>query len=82
MANKIKNLIGQRFGMLTVIQRAENIDGRAAWLCKCDCGNTKIARSSNLQKGHTQSCGCKHKKQLEQLHEYNVINLQGQRFGK
>jgi len=82
MANKIKNLIGQRFGMLTVIQRAENIDGRATWLCKCDCGNTKIARSSNLQKGHTQSCGCKHKKQLEQLHEYNVINLQRQRFGK
>lgn len=82
MANKIKNLIGQRFGVLTVIKRAENIGGRAAWLCKCDCGNTKIARSSNLQKGHTQSCGCKHKRQLEQLHECNVINLQGQRFGK
>lgn len=41
MANKIKNLIGQRFGMLTVIQRTENIGGRAAWLCKCDCGGEK-----------------------------------------
>ena len=67
MANKVKNLLGQRFGMLTVIERAENIGDRAAWLCKCDCGGTKIVRSSNLQKGKTQSCGCKHKQQLEQL---------------
>ena len=82
MANKVKNLLGQRFGMLTVIERAENIGGRAAWLCKCDCGGTKIARSANLQKGHTQSCGCKHKQQLEQLHQDNIIDIQGQRFGK
>lgn len=82
MANKVKDLIGQRFGMLTVIERAENIGGRAAWLCKCDCGGEKIVRSSNLQKGNTQSCGCKHKRQLEQLHKYNIIDIQGQRFGK
>lgn len=82
MANKVKNLLGQRFGMLTVIERAENIGGRAAWLCKCDCGGTKIVRSSNLQKGKTQSCGCKLKQQLEQLHKNNIIDLQNQKFGK
>ena len=82
MPNKIKNLLGQQFGLLTVIERAENIGGRAAWLCKCECGGTKIARSSNLQTGKTKSCGCKRKEQLEQLHKSNIINLEGKRFGK
>lgn len=32
------NLLGQKFGKLTVIQEAENHKGRTAWLCQCDCG--------------------------------------------
>lgn len=82
MPNKVKDLLGQRFGLLTVVERAPNIGGRAAWRCKCDCGGEKIARSSNLQKGNTQSCGCKNKKQLMELHNQNIIDITGQRFGK
>ena len=33
MPNRIKDLTGLKFGLLTVIERAENIAGRAAWLC-------------------------------------------------
>lgn len=29
------------------------------WLCKCDCGNTKIINKSHLTRGNTTSCGCK-----------------------
>lgn len=82
MPNKIKDLIGLKFGLLTVIERAENIAGRAAWLCQCDCGGTKVVRSSNLQKGVTKSCGCLRYKQLEKLHENNIIDITGQKFGK
>lgn len=58
---KALDLTGQRFGRLTVIERAENNKrGKTMWLCKCDCGNTTIAQGTNLKSNHTQSCGCSH----------------------
>jgi hypothetical protein len=59
--SKLKNLIGQTFGKLTVIKRAENDpQNRARWYCKCDCGNKNliIVRSQHLIKGSVKSCGC------------------------
>lgn len=32
--------------------------GHSDWLCKCDCGNSKIARGSHLKEGDIKSCGC------------------------
>jgi hypothetical protein len=29
-----------------------------SWLCRCDCGNLTIARSSRLKNGMKKSCGC------------------------
>ena len=56
-----KDLTGKRFGRLTVVQRVENTPhGCARWLCKCDCGNVKVIRTSNLN-GNTKSCGCLYK---------------------
>jgi hypothetical protein len=57
--SKLKDLTGQKFGELTVIQRAENDKkGRTQWLCQCDCGKQKIIRGSSLTFGNTKSCGC------------------------
>jgi hypothetical protein len=28
------------------------------WMCKCDCGNTVIAKASSYLCGHKSSCGC------------------------
>ena len=58
---KLKNLIGQQFGRLTVVKRAENdAQNRARWYCKCDCGNENliIVRSQHLIRGSIRSCGC------------------------
>lgn len=56
---QLKNLIGKRFGMLVVIQRAQNSKaGKTMWLVKCDCGNEKIVSRDNLVSGNTRSCGC------------------------
>ena len=73
---RFKDLTGQRFGMLTVIERAEdyvNVNGNHVlrYLCKCDCGNEKAVLASDLKCGRVKSCGC-----------LKIENLTGQRFGK
>lgn len=59
-AKIVGNLIGQRFGQLTVCDRSEakNKSGETMWLCRCDCGNEKIISGSQLKRGIVQSCGC------------------------
>lgn len=57
------NLQGQRFGKLTVLQRAGSFVGKdntkySTWLCQCDCGNKKIVRGHDLIRGTVSSCGC------------------------
>ena len=53
-----KDLIGLRFMHLLVLEEAgSDKNGRAMWLCKCDCGNEKISTTKYLGKG-TSSCGC------------------------
>ena len=55
----VLELTGQRFGRLTVIERAENNKrGYTMWLCKCDCGNTTIVQGTLLKSHATKSCGC------------------------
>lgn len=52
------NLIGQRYGKLTVLCPAENIGSRTAWKCQCDCGRETVILTKRLRSGHTASCGC------------------------
>lgn len=53
------NLVGQKFGRLTVVERSENNkSGRVQWKCICECGNTKEISSNTLRRGKTKSCGC------------------------
>lgn len=54
MAKGECNVLGKKFGRLTVV---EALDGRKA-RCICDCGKETIAFRTNLNKGHTRSCGC------------------------
>ena len=58
-----ENLVGRKFGKLTVIKYAGYKTTAAGivyhqWLCNCDCGNTKIATGRDLNSLHCQSCGC------------------------
>lgn len=52
------NLIGQRFGRLTVVDFCEVKAHKARWKCVCDCGLVVIATTGNLKSGNTKSCGC------------------------
>ena len=62
--NRVHDLTGQRFGMLTVVDIDYSRDGRKTyWICTCDCGNTKSVRGDSLLCGAIQSCGCMKKRQ-------------------
>ena len=54
----IRDLTGQRFGRLLVLEKTENSKGKSVWKCKCDCGTDAFVRTSDLKNGHTKSCGC------------------------
>lgn len=54
-----KNLIGLKFGHLTVIGYNFEVGHKNRWKCRCDCGNIKDMRSDVLINGITASCGCR-----------------------
>ena len=54
---------GDRYGRLTVlkeVERGKKPCGQTyrRFLCKCDCGNTKIVPLNSLRQGYVRSCGC------------------------
>ena len=61
----LKDLTGQRFGMLTVIGREpgnyytpDSITAITRWRCRCDCGKETVVLRTNLRSGMSKSCGC------------------------
>lgn len=76
MGRPYKDLTGQIFGRLTVIKdvgRAKS--GDVLWECECSCIERKhmVATSSNLQRLHTQSCGCYAKEQNSKVHKKQTV---------
>lgn len=68
------DLIGMKFGRLTVVKEHEgsNLKRKTGvlWDCICDCGGNKIVSSSNLRQGKVLSCGC-----LISKNEDNIKNI-------
>jgi hypothetical protein len=62
MPSKPKNLAGQKFGMLTVIDFAGYRQGASArhaeFNCVCECGGIAVIAQRHLIGGTTKSCGC------------------------
>lgn len=52
------NMIGQKFGRLTVVDFNRLENHKTYWKCICDCGLTVISTGNNLRSGNTKSCGC------------------------
>lgn len=87
MATPRRDLKGQKFGYLTVLEcterRAVRPCGKVAgyiWKCQCECGNIIEVEGARLTNGNKLSCGCKH---------YDIVSnklrkedITGQRFGR
>lgn len=61
--NRIHDLTGNKYGLLTVIGLDDTNTRKTYWVCQCDCGNIKTVRSDSLLCGAIRSCGCLKKKQ-------------------
>lgn len=74
---RAEDIRGQRFGRLVAVKRAENLNGRTAWECRCDCGRTHIVMTKELKFGKCRSCGClRHEKYK------GMADLTGNKYGR
>ena len=55
---KEDEILGKKFGKLTVISFYKTINRRKYWNCVCDCGKTTIANTRDLRSSDKRSCGC------------------------
>ena len=74
---RFKDLTGQKFGKLTVLERTGTSNsGKVLWLCECSCEEHKhiIASTSNLVTGNTKSCGCLVKESASKVGKANRVH--------
>lgn len=63
-----QNLIGKRFGRLTVVSLYGKNDRREnVWECICDCGGKAFCSTANLKSGNSKSCGCLVKENMSKV---------------
>lgn|ERR1700744_882378 len=55
---KAMNLVGQKFGRLTVIRKIGRAATKVVWECLCDCGMHSQSPTGHLMSGKIRSCGC------------------------
>ena len=62
MSNNSSDLIGKRFGRLTIVDFTHAQKPRRGWLwvCECDCGNIRTLIPGDVKRGKVRSCGCLH----------------------
>ena len=68
----LNSLIGQKFGKLSVIKKANIVKNNRNqyWECLCDCGNISIVSTGDLHSNKVKSCGC-----IKSIGEYNITNI-------
>lgn len=56
---KSKEMVGQKFGRLTVVSEAPRLSAKnVRWNCLCECGGKTIVQGGTLRTGKQKSCGC------------------------
>jgi hypothetical protein len=68
-----RNILGQTFNHLFVLERAANRGIQTRWLCRCVCGTQIEASAFAITSGQRKSCGC------QSPHRFQDIS--GKRFG-
>lgn len=69
-----QELIGKRFGRLTVVERTDikqcnsGEAGNMMYRCVCDCGKERLASGTDLKRGRAVSCGCANADVVKEMH--------------
>lgn len=58
MGRKFIDLIGEKFGKLTVVSFVDKKGTRTYWNCVCECGGKRIVSNDHLKRGDVTDCGC------------------------
>ena len=66
-AGKADNIANKRFGKLTALYptNRRKANSSIVWHCICDCGNYVDVSCGDLNRGHTTSCGCNKRSEME-----------------
>lgn len=81
--SNFKDEIGNKYGRLRVLERAENSkEGRARWKCLCDCGKIAIVAGKHLRNGGTSSCGCYKNQRIVESNILRSENIINRKIGK
>lgn len=75
----LKDLIGMKFGKLTVMSYSHQEGKNHFWNCECDCGSKIIANGKTMRAGNKTSCGCAKRKINLKARKYDLSN---KKFGK
>lgn len=59
------DLVGEKYGRLTVVSFDRIERHKTYWKCVCDCGLTVVVPGNNLRTGNTKSCGCMHREMMQ-----------------
>lgn len=59
------DLVGEKYGRLTVVEFDRLERRKSYWKCVCDCGLTVVVPGNNLRTGNTKSCGCLHREMMQ-----------------
>lgn len=71
---KKPNLVGQKFGRLTVTELYGTAKGhKQRWKCVCDCGGEAVVTTNNLTSGQVKSCGCYQKETIPGVATISLI---------
>jgi len=52
------DVIGQKFGRLTIISVENGKNYKKNAICECECGKKHKADLASIKMGRTSSCGC------------------------
>ncbi len=75
---EMKDLTGQTFGYLEVLNFAGMRNHRAFWHCKCNnCGKEKDINGTSLRLGRSKSCGCRPNRE----NYSHPTDISGKQFG-
>ena len=77
---RVKDILGQKFGRLTVISFSHSQKFKAGtsavWRCLCQCGKTVLIRGAHLRSGNTSSCKCANREKITK-HGHSVGGKDG-----
>ena len=79
---RFNDLVGHKYGMLTVLSFHSKIKESRKWNCRCDCGVECVKYGHQIRAGQVVSCGCEQRRKASITGALKVVDLTGKRFGR